>query len=89
MQFADEPGAREHLGPLAEGRGIQLFERIEGDHSTILGLPLLPVLDGGQIVATVLCSPELRALWEAELATMRNRIKLMRALLVERGARVE
>ena len=26
----------------------------------------------------------LRALWEAELATMRNRIKLMRAMLVER-----
>jgi len=43
-----------------------------------------PPTHGGQIVATVLCSPELRALWEAELATMRNRIKLMRALLVER-----
>jgi septum formation protein len=27
-----------------EGAGIHLFERIEGDHSTILGLPLLPVL---------------------------------------------
>jgi len=27
-----------------EGRGIQLFERIDGDHSTILGLPLLPLL---------------------------------------------
>jgi len=43
-----------------------------------------PPTHGGQIVATVLCSPELRALWEAELATMRNRIKLMRAMLVER-----
>ena len=32
----------------------------------------------------MLCSPELRALWEAELATMRDRIKLMRATLVER-----
>ena len=28
-----------------EGFGVQLFERIDGDHSTILGLPLLPVLD--------------------------------------------
>lgn len=27
-----------------EGLGIHLFERIEGDHATILGLPLLPVL---------------------------------------------
>ena len=28
----------------AEALGIHLFERIEGDHSTILGLPLLPLL---------------------------------------------
>lgn len=27
-----------------EGPGIQLFEAIEGDHFTILGLPLLPLL---------------------------------------------
>ena len=27
-----------------EGPGIQLFERIDGDHFTILGLPLLPLL---------------------------------------------
>lgn len=27
-----------------EGRGVQLFESITGDHFTILGMPLLPVL---------------------------------------------
>lgn len=27
-----------------EGLGIQLFERVEGDHFTIIGLPLLPLL---------------------------------------------
>lgn len=28
-----------------EGLGIHLFQRIEGDHFTILGLPLLPLLE--------------------------------------------
>lgn len=28
-----------------EGRGVQLFDHIEGDHFTILGMPLLPLLD--------------------------------------------
>lgn len=27
-----------------EGRGVQLFEAIEGDHFTVMGMPLLPVL---------------------------------------------
>lgn len=27
-----------------EGRGAQLFDRVDGDHSTILGMPLLPLL---------------------------------------------
>ncbi|GGB38701.1 Maf-like protein [Sphingomonas metalli] len=27
-----------------EGRGVQLFSRVEGSHFTILGMPLLPVL---------------------------------------------
>lgn len=27
-----------------EGQGVQLFDRVEGDHFTILGLPLMPLL---------------------------------------------
>jgi len=27
-----------------EGRGVQLFESVEGDHFTILGMPLIPLL---------------------------------------------
>ncbi|MDY7579318.1 amino acid aminotransferase [Herbaspirillum sp. RTI4] len=41
-----------------------------------------PPNHGGQVVATVLASPELRALWEGELAEMRVRIRAMRELLV-------
>ncbi len=42
-----------------------------------------PPTHGAQIVATVLASPELRAMWEQELAEMRDRIKRMRTLFVE------
>jgi aromatic-amino-acid transaminase len=40
-----------------------------------------PPIHGGSIVATVLGTPELRALWEEELAGMRVRIKAMRLAL--------
>jgi len=43
-----------------------------------------PPTHGGQVVAMVLSSPELRALWEKELAAMRVRIKQMRSTLVEK-----
>jgi len=38
---------------------------------------------GSQIVAAVLASPELRALWEQELGGMRERIKALRQALVD------
>ena len=41
-----------------------------------------PPTHGGQVVATVLNTPELRALWEKELAGMRVRIKQMRTAMV-------
>ena len=43
-----------------------------------------PPTHGGQVVANVLSTPELRALWEKELAAMRVRIKQMRSLMVEK-----
>jgi aromatic-amino-acid transaminase len=43
-----------------------------------------PPTHGGQVVATVLNTPELRALWEKELGDMRLRIKQMRLALVEK-----
>ena len=43
-----------------------------------------PPTHGGDIVARVLTTPELRALWEQELGGMRERIKQMRAALVDR-----
>ena len=50
-----------------------------------------PPTHGGQIAATILNTPELRALWEQELAAMRVRIKEMRGAIVaklkERGVK--
>ncbi|MBE7941136.1 MULTISPECIES: amino acid aminotransferase [Ramlibacter] len=43
-----------------------------------------PPTHGGQVVATVLNTPALRAQWEEELAGMRQRIKQMRVALVEK-----
>jgi len=43
-----------------------------------------PPTHGASVVATVLTTPVLRALWEEELAGMRERIKAMRVALVEK-----
>jgi len=43
-----------------------------------------PPLHGGQVVATVLSTPELRKLWEEELAAMRVRIREMRSAIVQK-----
>ena len=43
-----------------------------------------PPIHGGAVVAAVLNTPDLRALWETELAEMRVRIKQTRSLLVEK-----
>ena len=43
-----------------------------------------PPTHGGQVAATILNTPELRALWEQELAAMRVRIKQMRTAIVEK-----
>ncbi len=43
-----------------------------------------PPTHGGQVAATILNTPELRALWEKELAAMRVRIKEMRGALVNK-----
>ncbi len=45
-----------------------------------------PPTHGATIVASVLNSPELRAMWEAELGEMRRRIQLMRQALVSQLA---
>ena len=42
-----------------------------------------PASFGGNVVTTVLESPELRTLWDQELQTMRDRIKSMRKRLVD------
>ncbi|MDB5641803.1 MAG: Maf family protein [Hyphomicrobiales bacterium] len=44
MSVAGDTVLRSVGGYQLEGFGVHLFERIEGDHSTILGLPLMPLL---------------------------------------------
>jgi len=55
----------------------QLKRQIRANYSN-------PPTHGGQVVAAVLSTPELRTLWDSELKTMRERILAMRAQLVEK-----
>ena len=55
----------------------QLKRVIRANYST-------PPTHGGAVVTTVLTTPELRAIWLQELAEMRDRIRQMRAALVDR-----
>jgi len=43
-----------------------------------------PPTHGGELVARVLTNPELRALWDKEVGAMRDRIKEMRSMLVDK-----
>jgi len=58
----------------------QVKRLIRGNYSS-------PPTFGGQIVATILESPELSSLWEKELGTMRERIQAIRRALVDRLTR--
>jgi aromatic-amino-acid transaminase len=58
----------------------QVKRVIRGNYSS-------PPTFGGQVVATILDSPELSSLWEKELGTMRERIRAIRRALVDRLAR--
>lgn len=44
LAAAGDGATRSVGGYQVEGLGVHLFERIEGDHATILGLPLVPLL---------------------------------------------
>lgn len=44
LSAVGEPVLRSVGAYQIEGPGIQLFEHVEGDHTTIIGMPLLPLL---------------------------------------------
>ncbi|MBO3758273.1 Maf family nucleotide pyrophosphatase [Ciceribacter sp. L1K22] len=45
VESVDEKVLRSVGGYQLEGVGVQLFDRIDGDYFTVLGLPLVPLLD--------------------------------------------
>jgi aromatic-amino-acid transaminase len=78
--YGERVGALTIVGATKEeaGRALSQLKRIiRTNYSN-------PPMHGGQLVATVLGNNELRALWETELGTMRERIHTVRKILVER-----
>lgn len=78
--YGERVGALSIVGASTEEAGrllSQLKRVIRTNYSN-------PPIHGGQVVATALATPELRALWEEELAGMRVRIREMRQLLVSK-----
>ncbi|KNZ34321.1 MAG: aromatic amino acid aminotransferase [Methylibium sp. NZG] len=77
--YGERVGALSVICPTQEEAGrvlSQLKRVIRSNYST-------PPTHGAQVVAAVLTTPSLRALWEEELAAMRLRIKDMRRALRE------
>jgi aromatic-amino-acid transaminase len=78
--YGERIGALTVVGESKEEAGrvlSQLKRMVRTNYST-------PPTHGGQLVAMALTTPALRAQWEAELKHIRERIKAMRGLLVEK-----
>src|SRR4051812_3763514 len=78
--YGERVGALSIVAVSAEeaGRVVSQWRRVTPPNSPS------PPVHGGQVVATALATPELRKLWEDELAGMRVRIREMRKSLVEK-----
>ncbi|EKD34467.1 MAG: hypothetical protein ACD_75C02324G0001 [uncultured bacterium] len=77
--YNERTGALTIVSPTAKEAAVAMSHL----KSTIRVIYSNPPAHGGLVVATILSNPELRAQWLLELAGMRDRIKAMRAALVE------
>jgi aspartate/tyrosine/aromatic aminotransferase len=76
---------RERVGALTVvGANRETVQRVESQVKQCIRANYSnPPAHGGQVVTTVLNDPELTSLWQGEVATMRDRIRSMRKLLVQ------